>query len=111
MNYEDYLLSDKWQEVKQRYKELPNYDEVCFLCFNTEHLQHHHWRYERDWNNDRPENLIMLCYECHHQVHQTDLFHNSHNYRPDELHKYLSHLIKEFGLMELIYFRSLSYEF
>ena len=110
-NYAAYLTSEKWQEVKRQFKDSPSYDEVCFLCYNKTHLQHHHWRYEKDWNNDTHLNLILLCYECHHQVHKTEMFHNSHNYRSEDLAKYLSHLIKELGLMELIYFGSLSNEF
>lgn len=105
--YNEYLLSDKWDSIKNKFTKLPNYEEVCFLCFCKDSLQCHHWRYEKDWNKDKPENLILLCEMCHKSVHSTKLIHDSHMYKPDQLHLYISHLIKDMNIMEIKHFELL----
>lgn len=99
-NYEEYLISDKWTQVKKNYKNSVKYERVCSLCFETEMLQLHHWRYEKDWNNDTHKNLIQLCDLCHKSAHSSKLLHNSSMYGPNDFYRYLSHLIKDLKLME-----------
>mgnify|MGYP003642439964 CR=1 FL=1 len=99
-DYREYLLSNKWQKVKDDFKSQNDYEEVCYLCPNTNGLQLHHWRYEKDWSKDNHKNLIQLCDLCHQCVHNTKIIHNSHMYKPNHKHRYLSHLIKELRLME-----------
>jgi len=110
-NYEDYLASDKWAKIKQTYKDQPGYDQSCFLCYNTDHLNFHHWRYPKDWNNDSYKNIMLVCQECHSTIHNTRIEHDSHHYKESEMYKYLSHLIKELDVMKMAYFETLSEEF
>ncbi len=114
-DYNDYLLSDKWQQVKKDFREKVYCDDSCFLCYYSgDKFQCHHWRYEKDWNNDRPENLILLCEECHKTVHSIEfdkMMHNSYFYGPDELVRYLSHLIKATKVMDLARMERLSHVF
>jgi hypothetical protein len=98
--YTEYLLSNKWDSIKEEYKLMyPDYG-VCFLCPTISNIQLHHWRYPKDWNNDSYKNLIPLCGCCHKSIHKTKLIHNSHMYGENDLYRYLSHLIKELRLME-----------
>jgi len=99
-DYNEYLLSDKWQQVKDNFKNSIKYENVCYLCFERTGLQLHHWRYEKDWNLDTHNNVIQLCSFCHKAAHQSEVLHNSSMYGPKDLYKYLSHLIKDLKLME-----------
>lgn len=94
-SYEKYLASDKWDEVKQAFKDSPQYEEVCFFCYTTYGLQCHHFRYPKDWNKDSHKNLCLCCKFCHERVHATRVIHDSNMYGPDDLPRYLSHLFKE----------------
>lgn len=66
-NYNEYLKSDHWQNLKQIYKEslLPQY---CIICHN-EKFNLHHRSYERI-GNEMIFDLIPLCQSCHFKVHK-----------------------------------------
>jgi len=70
-DYADYLKSPKWEQVKSDYI-LNNYHEDCALCGSLESLQHHHWKYPKDWNDDCHTNLIRVCGLCHSSLHDGD---------------------------------------
>ena len=49
-DYQDYLNSPAWKKIKEDYKK--NNDHLyCAFCENDTGLQHHHWRYPKDWND------------------------------------------------------------
>ena len=110
--YEDYLTSDKWQMIKKEFRANKYCDDTCFLCYyKGPKVVCHHWRYPKNWNNDSPENLILLCTDCHDTVHDlkiSDMLHSSYQYESNELHRYLSHLVKALNLMELKKFERLA---
>jgi hypothetical protein len=70
-NYQDYLKSDKWSEVKEDYANINNH-KYCALCESDEDLQHHHFNYPKDWNDDSHENIIKICNDCHDLAHESE---------------------------------------
>ena len=40
----------------------------CMKCWSIEYLQIHHK--DKNWKNNKPENLIMLCKMCHAEAHK-----------------------------------------
>jgi hypothetical protein len=114
-SYEVYLLSDKWQKVKEDFNEFSeNANGICFLCYEQNNLQLHHWRYPKDWNNDSYKNLIQLCHECHgtvHSIEQTKMLHNSYLFDTNsdkDLINYLSWVIKATKVMKLVHAENLA---
>jgi len=70
-NYQDYLNSKEWKELRQETMErIENeYGKFCCeLCSkNADHI--HHWTYPSNWNYDETEYHIALCKDCHEMVH------------------------------------------
>ena len=67
-NYNDYLRSEHWQDVKKRYRQ-SRYPWVCFCCGASDRpLDLHHRSYKR-LGQERLMDLLPLCRECHDAVH------------------------------------------
>lgn len=72
-NYKEYLKSKHWQDVKNRYykSKLPKRIDgvcVCKVCNEKKSLSLHHRTY-KNMGNERLNDLILLCQECHHIAH------------------------------------------
>ena len=63
--YKKYIKSKEWQE-----KRALKIEEVgfCQKCGATENLHVHHLTYE-NFKNEKPEDLQVLCKDCHMKVH------------------------------------------
>lgn len=66
--YERYLQSEKWKSL--RAKRIQMDGGVCNICGSKQNLQVHHLNYNYF---DTTDNLITLCENCHHDIHN---FHN-----------------------------------
>ena len=55
-----------WRKIRQ---EVLDRDKACAICRSTEFLEVHHRTYERI-GEERQEDLITLCRECHQIFHQ-----------------------------------------
>lgn len=56
-----------WQ--KQRRLVLELYEYMCYQCGSTKNLQVHHWEpYSISCNNSL-DNLVVLCADCHNEIH------------------------------------------
>ena len=77
-NYQHYLISEKWRQVRNDYISF-NYrvSSHCLFCCSETKLNFHHWTYPKDWNKDSHENIILVCEECHMKLH--DSKHGSNN--------------------------------
>lgn len=73
VNYYDYLKSPQWQTVRDAALKRANYQ--CEKCKSAKNLQVHHITYKR-LGYELPEDLIVLCKDCHENVHSEDLKHN-----------------------------------
>ena len=69
-DYADYLKSPKWKQIKKEFKDESIFEHECFFCVSGESLQHHHWQYPKDWNDDHYSNLILLCKYHHELTHE-----------------------------------------
>lgn len=66
--YEDYLRSEHWQDVRRRYRASKLNHGGCYICGSSENLNLHHKTYKRI-GNERLNDLIYLCAPCHSYVH------------------------------------------
>ena len=68
-NYKEYLASDIWK--KQR-TDFYKYRKTihCQLCKKTYNLNVHHTRYSRLGKENFKKDLILLCRDCHYELHQ-----------------------------------------
>jgi 5-methylcytosine-specific restriction endonuclease McrA len=66
--YQDYLRSEHWQDVKRRFRASKLHHAGCYVCGSAENLNLHHKTYKR-LGNERLTDLIYLCKPCHSYVH------------------------------------------
>jgi len=66
MSYKEYLETDHWRE--KRKSALYRAKFKCQLCSSKENLHVHHNTYENR-GNEKNEDLIVLCKECHERHH------------------------------------------
>ncbi len=66
-NYEDYLKSEHWLEVREEALERAEYK--CILCSATNKLEVHHNNYDCLWCEE-PSDLAVLCSVCHRRHHK-----------------------------------------
>jgi HAMP domain-containing protein len=67
MPYDEYLKTDHWMAT--RIGALERAGHRCQLCNSNERLQTHHRSYERR-GHEQPEDLIVLCADCHKTFHE-----------------------------------------
>lgn len=60
-----YLHSPEWQRLRNQ---IYQRDQSCRLCGSTDHLNVHH-RHYRSLANEHPNDLVLLCYKCHSDLH------------------------------------------
>lgn len=65
VNYEEYLRSSKWYELRAR---VIKERECCEACQSTDKLNVHHGTYE-DLGNEKDWQLFLLCNHCHFRLH------------------------------------------
>ena len=66
MPYKEYLLTEHWQEVRQR--ALERSGNRCDMGCASKKLHVHHRTYERR-GFERDEDVRVLCEECHGKFH------------------------------------------
>lgn len=66
MPYADYLRTAHWQQT--RGSALRRSDYHCQLCRSQERLEVHHNTYD-NLGREYPEDLIVLCHDCHAKFH------------------------------------------
>lgn len=66
MDYDEYLKSPHWIEIREKRKEIDNHK--CVLCEAVDNLNVHHITYDR-LGYERISDLITLCSNCHTKVH------------------------------------------
>jgi len=69
INYADYLKSAAWKSKAEEAKIRSG--NRCQLCNRTGKLHAHHRTYER-LGNERPEDLTVLCEDCHAKFHDIE---------------------------------------
>ena len=64
--YFDYLKSKKWAQIKLDLYE--SRGKQCEVCESKRNVQVHHLSYKNVFNEE-PEDLILLCKNCHEKEH------------------------------------------
>ena len=94
-DYQEYLKSPQWKVLRKK-----TYDRVkkrngilqCEVCGLQEEKIYdvHHWQYPKDWNNDKAEYHLLVCRNCHSEIHK--LFDNDTVFVSRD--NFLKHLFK-----------------
>lgn len=74
MKYSDYLKTPHWQEIERIVRE--SAEDICQMCGDERerNLQVHHRTYaHRGYEDFHLEDVILLCDECHSDVHRKGL--------------------------------------
>lgn len=66
MNYTDYLQTPHWQRIRR--EALARARHRCALCPSRKRLEVHHRTYARK-GHENPEDVVVLCGECHGRHH------------------------------------------
>jgi hypothetical protein len=66
LNYETYLNSGKWKEIRKIILERDQY--ICQMCKINDAVQVHHLTYKR-LGNEQLFDLISVCLDCHNKEH------------------------------------------
>jgi hypothetical protein len=69
MPYDFYLRSPLWQMMRQAAHDW--WGSSCRTCGATDRLHVHHRTYER-LGNELPDDLIILCADCHARIHKKE---------------------------------------
>lgn len=75
VDYAAYLRSDHWADVKRRYRasKLPQH---CVICKSDGPVEFHHRTYRRI-TQERLQDLVPLCRECHQWAHDYVNYHDN----------------------------------
>ena len=46
-------------------------NDTCEWCNRAWGTQLHHIKHRSQGGNDEPDNLMLLCFKCHHQAHNS----------------------------------------
>lgn len=66
--YKQYLESPKWQEIRERILLRDNFQ--CQICGQKLNLHCHHIRGTHRFHEEKhPEDLMILCSDCHTMIH------------------------------------------
>lgn len=67
--HKNFLNSEDWEYTRKRIIEERGFEcENCHL--ETRRLHLHHKNYEMEFGYENENDLILLCEDCHHKIHQ-----------------------------------------
>ena len=61
------IKSDKYLSEKEKIDILNRFNNECQICYSTTKVQIHHL--DRNRENNKKNNLMVLCYNCHRKLH------------------------------------------
>ena len=70
-SYKSYLRSPQWRSIQKEYHKVHK-NKLCVVS-GLKGRDMHHWRYEKDWNDDSYKNLIFVTREVHDWIHTLKL--------------------------------------
>jgi hypothetical protein len=71
ITYNQYLQSEHWKDLKERYWKSKLNNFRCYACGNIGKLQLHHRTYRRI-GHERLNDMILLCADCHKETHRIE---------------------------------------
>lgn len=75
--YQSNLL---WEQLKQKVFDLKG--RICSECDDTTHLDVHHVLPRHMWWKDEIDNLIVLCRDCHEDIHGYEIGTGEYQWKP-----------------------------
>lgn len=66
----DYMKTTVWLKIRSRRLRIDDYK--CQRCGSGINLSVHHLVYPDVWGEERIEDLVTLCANCHSEVHSED---------------------------------------
>jgi hypothetical protein len=79
-SYKDYLKSDCWKNKKTETISLNG--SVCSRCgveLSRKDLELHHKNYDQEFGEENQEDLMLVCTDCHEELHQDIEFFDNPN--------------------------------
>lgn len=70
INYKEYLKSEYWKNIREQVYERDGYK--CRICNSSKDICVHHRTYEFV-GNEKLEELITLCKNCHYSFHKNNI--------------------------------------
>lgn len=69
ITYDQYLQSEHWKQLKDKFylSKLCKYE--CYACGSTKELNLHHKTYKRI-GHEKLNDLVLLCEDCHKKAHK-----------------------------------------
>jgi 5-methylcytosine-specific restriction endonuclease McrA len=71
ISYKEYLLTDHWKDVRNRFWKSKLHHYKCYVCEAKQNLQVHHKSYKRI-GKEKLNDLVLLCGNCHNETHQLE---------------------------------------
>lgn len=65
--YNDFIHSKEWQAIRLNLFKIRG--KKCEMCGSISEIHVHHITYKRFGGNERPEDLCVLCKDCHMEIH------------------------------------------
>jgi len=65
--YRDYINSEDWEAIRKAKLRESGYE--CERCGSRKGLQVHHRHYDKEFGYEDDEDLMVLCYDCHDDMH------------------------------------------
>ena len=66
---QEYLKSDKWADVKRRFRKSKLYTGKCYVCGSKKNINLHHKTYKR-FGKEYLRDLLEVCQTCHYAAHK-----------------------------------------
>lgn len=95
--YDEWIQSEGWKRIASAAKKQAGYK--CEMCGSAYNLCVHHTSYDNICREDKhPDDIVVLCKECHRKVHEQDIqakrkrvIPAKHKYRPsDDTHNFIN---------------------
>lgn len=102
-SYQDYLDSNQWKSIKKHHNESFGFYDYCEVTGKNENIHYHHWRYEKNWEDDSSENIIRISSEVHKFIHNNEGLININDSREaylTELRRHYLEHIKTYGFFD-----------
>jgi 5-methylcytosine-specific restriction endonuclease McrA len=70
VDYTKHINSERWE--RRRLRAIDEVGGACQMCGSTDRIQVHHLNYD-NLGNEKPEDLLVVCRQCHRKVHQGEI--------------------------------------
>jgi 5-methylcytosine-specific restriction endonuclease McrA len=70
-SYKEFIKSEDWQQIRKSIlEERGTTCERCGQTFSKRNVQIHHKHYDNEFSYENDDDLMVLCKECHYEMHK-----------------------------------------